>query len=230
MVPFLACFHAAQVFVPQYISRFTSSRCQVCPAIEYEAEGGLICPHPRLSSLHGENNLGNSLLFRQPYRYTTRGKHRNLGRVPINLDVSVVRRLVSFFLIQNVTIIVSLLIVVDVSCLSLVVCELFFGCKQSCCVWLEISMARVRWVPAIVRFLEDDNFCYRAARNQFHPFIFFDCLRTFSTILHNAIPTMINHSRPRFLRSNSRCALPSRGIIRIFAIAICDTLPPSCVE
>lgn len=41
MAPFLVCFHVAQVFVPQYTSRFTSTRCEVCPATEYEAEGDL---------------------------------------------------------------------------------------------------------------------------------------------------------------------------------------------
>lgn len=56
------------------------------------------------------------------------------------------------------TSILSLFIVVDMSCLSLVVFELFLRCKQSCSMRSEIGMARVRWIPAMVRFLEDSNF------------------------------------------------------------------------
>lgn len=58
------------------------------------------------------------------------------------------------------TSIAPLFIVVDVSCLSFVVFELFLGCKQCCGVRLEVGMTRMRWVSAMVRFLKNGNFSY----------------------------------------------------------------------
>lgn len=90
-----------------------------------------------------------------PHRYrTSRSKHSPVATVPSKIrNASVIRRFVLSFLRQDVASILRIFIMVDMSRLSLVVFELFLGCKQCCGVRFEVGMARVRWVSVRVRLL-----------------------------------------------------------------------------